>query len=183
MPPQLSTAATSGAALEQHVDGARQARARGEHERRIAIGSEGSVRVDAGIDQQTNGFGAAVDRREPERRRAGPVVDRRVGAGLEQHTRELDVVVLNGPMKRGGSVDLRFVDVDAAFERGPDGLAVATHCGIRDFTGRQLGRREGQQRHGRDPDDDRTHRLTPRVRTDRLEATGPGRAYYKREGS
>jgi hypothetical protein len=148
-----------GARFEQQADGVGLSGSRCEHERGVARGGERCVRIRARFDQPAEHGGAAVDGGQLQRHHTFSRPRTHTCAGRQQKLRQLHIVVLDGPMKRRGAVDLRGVDVGLAGKRGADRFAIAAHRGVRDCRRRcRLGGAAGQEN-----EDDETHETHHRV--------------------
>ena len=85
------------------------------------------------VEQRLHRLGVARSARQVERRvlpDAGHGAG--VGAGVDQHRRQLGVAALGGPVQRAHAVALRAVDVGALLQQRAHGVAVAAHGRVGD---------------------------------------------------
>jgi hypothetical protein len=111
--------------------------------------------VGAGLGQDVNHRGVAVLAGDQQRRVAADAGGRlEVGAGVEQHLRELDVALLRRPVQRGHAVGLRGVDVGAVLEERAHRITVAVHRRVDERGGGPGGRvrqrRQAEREHRAD---------------------------------
>ena len=134
------------AVFHQRGDRLRVAGRRGNHQRGGAVGRR-RFRIGAGGQQRRHHRGMTALGREIQRRVAAQARrGAQVGAGVDQHLRQVGVAFHGGPMQGGGAVALGLVDVEPLLEQCAHGFGVAVHRGVRDRSLRLDDRRGQDQR-------------------------------------
>ncbi len=108
---------------DERADSRRLAGTRGGHQHGFSAG-ERRVRIAAGIEQALDHGGVAVHACERKRRHSIAVRRLHAGAGRDQPTRHLEIVVIGSPVQRGRPICLRDVDVRALVDQLANGAAI-----------------------------------------------------------
>jgi hypothetical protein len=95
------------------------------HQCRFALFVD-DVRIGAGFEQQRDHFGVAVGARELHGRDAVEILFGRVSTRANQTPRGFEIVDAHHPMKCGGAVWSRRIDVDLLIEQLADGGDIAS---------------------------------------------------------
>ena len=115
-----------GMLIQQHSDGVQIARARHQHQRRLAFRPE-LIRVGAGLQQLLDHRRASVQRRQIQRRGALAIGQLDVRAGRDQHVGHFQIVAISRPLDRRRAIRLRGVHIGFLLHQRLHRRPIAVH--------------------------------------------------------